>query len=195
MSDTNRARRARPGGRASGRFLLRLDPALHGALREAAARAGLSLNEYCARKLSAPGPEPGSPAGPALERASVVLAGDLIGVVAFGSWARGEARTGSDVDLLMVVGSTRRIVRELYRRWDGRPVEWAGRAVEPHFAHLPAAGSRPSGLWAEVAIDGVVLYDPGLTISRRLVELRRDILAGRVVRRRVQGQAYWVELA
>ena len=36
----------------SGRFVLRIDPGLHGALRKAARAAGVSLNEYCARKLA-----------------------------------------------------------------------------------------------------------------------------------------------
>ena len=38
----------------SGRFVLRIDPGLHGTLRKAARAAGVSLNEYCARKLATP---------------------------------------------------------------------------------------------------------------------------------------------
>ena len=40
---------------ASGRFVLRLPPALHSALQATARDAGLSLNEYCTRRLAAPG--------------------------------------------------------------------------------------------------------------------------------------------
>ena len=50
MSDT----KVRARG-LSGRFVLRVSPELHGILRSSAARAGLSLNGYCVRKLVAPG--------------------------------------------------------------------------------------------------------------------------------------------
>jgi hypothetical protein len=46
-----------------------------------------------------------------------------------------------------------------------------------------------------VAVDGIVLFDRGFTLSRRLSSLRRDIVAGRIVRREVHGQPYWVEAA
>jgi predicted HicB family RNase H-like nuclease len=36
----------------SGRFLLRIDPGLHAALRHAASASGQSLKEYCGRKLA-----------------------------------------------------------------------------------------------------------------------------------------------
>jgi hypothetical protein len=40
--------------RPSGRFVLRISPGLHAALRAAAAEVKMSLNDYCARKLAAP---------------------------------------------------------------------------------------------------------------------------------------------
>jgi hypothetical protein len=124
------------------------------------------------------------------------VAGDsLLGVVAFGSWARGEAGARSDVDLLVVVERRVEIGRRLYQRWDEAPVSWNGRRVEPHFVHLPERGAHLSGLWAEVATDGVVLFDRGLVVSRLLVAYRHEIMAGRLVRRTVHGQTYWVEAA
>ena len=48
---------------------------------------------------------------------------------------------------------------------------------------------------AEVAVDGVVLFDRGYELSRQLTRLRRDIVAGRIVCRRVHGQTYWVQAA
>jgi predicted nucleotidyltransferase len=177
---------------ASGRFLLRLEPGVHAALRAAAAGAGVSLNEYCARKLASPWVDPFSAAVPGVERAMEVMGQTLVGVVAFGSWARGDWVVESDVDVLIVVDAGTSVVRDLYRRWDERPVRWEGHAVEPHFARLPDPG-RPTGLWSEVAVEGVVLYDRAMIVTRRLVELRREILEGRMVRRRVQGQPYWVE--
>lgn len=198
MSDTTSSgRRDLP----SGRFVLRIDPTLHATLREAAARTDLSLNEYCARKLAGGGLGASGPGWRALERASAVLGDDLVGVAVYGSWARGEAADLSDVDVLIVVEGRRPITRDLYRLWDEKPVLWSapdsdpeeGRRVEPHFVHLPPVGEVPSGTWAEVALDGIVLFDPDLAVSRRLVGLRASILGGDLVRREIHGQPYWVE--
>ena len=85
--------------------------------------------------------------------------------------------------------------RSLYRRWDEEDLLWEGRPVEPLFVHLPAQGAVAVGLWAEVAIDGIVLFERGFTLSRRLIGIRRDIVAGRIVRRDSHGLPYWVEAA
>ena len=180
----------RPG--ASGRFLLRLDPGLHDALRRAAVDAGLSLNEYCARKLASPGVSEGAAAN-AVTRAAAVCGEHLRGVAVFGSWARGTAPASSDVDLLVVVAPALPVTRELYRAWDAAPVWWEGRPVEPHFVRLPPAHARPSGLWAEVAIDGIVLFDPDFELARRLAAFRRRVAEGRLRLGRAHGQAYWVD--
>lgn len=183
-----RARRSQ----ASGRFVLRLDPGLHAALRRAALEAGVSLNDYCTQKLAAPG-NPAAVAGATavVERAAALFGADLVAVVAYGSWARGEALATSDVDVLVVVEPSAPITRELYRRWDADPLTLDGRPVEPHFVHLPSPDDPPTGLWAEAAIDGIVLFERGMRVSARLAQTRRDIAAGRLVRRIVHGQPYW----
>jgi len=180
---------------ASGRFVLRIDPGLHAALRAAASEAGMSLNDYCASKLAAPLGNLTAFGGAvaAVRRAAARFGEDLVGVVAFGSWARGELAEGSDVDLLVVLEERVAITRSLYREWDAEPLRWTGRAVEPCFVHLPGERERVSGLWAEVALDGVVLFERGLRISSRLAALRRAIAAGRLVRRSAHGQGYWAE--
>lgn len=181
--------------RPSGRFVLRIDPVLHAALREAARRAGVSLNDYCARKLALPAIGVAVPAAAVVTRAASLLGDDLAGLVVFGSWARDELAEGSDVDVLVIVESRVPIRRGLYRAWDADPLTWDSRPVEPHFVRLPEAGARVSALWAEVAIDGLVLIDRDLSVSRRLAEIRRRIAAGEIVRRRAYGQPYWVEAA
>ncbi len=113
----------------------------------------------------------------------------------FGSWARGEAGDTSDVDVLAVLDRRVPLSRTLYRAWDARPAEWAGRPVEVHLAHLPDRDAAPSGFWAEVALDGGVLYERGRQVSQALGTVRRAIADGRLVRRTVQGQPYWSQVA
>jgi len=181
----------------SGRFLLRVDPGLHAALRAAAARMGLSLNDYCARKLATPGTSlvASGDAIAAVQRSASLVGAALVGVVAFGSWARAEIRDGSDVDLLVVVDDVVPLSRDLYRRWDEAPVSWEGLHVEPHFVHLPPSGGSVAGLWAEVAVEGVLLFVRDLELPRLLVGIRRAVAEGRVARRVAHGQPYWVEVA
>ena len=196
-SDTTgerRASRERRESRApSGRFVLRIDPGLHGHLREAARTADASLNEYCARKLASPGAWLDEEASSIVERAASVLGDALVGVVAFGSWVRGEHDSTSDFDVLLVSADALPISRDLYRRWDETPgLSWQGLGVEPHFVHLLPEGEVPSGLWAEVATDGVILFERGFEVSRRLAEVRRRIADGDIIRRVAEGHPYWV---
>ncbi len=177
----------------SGRFVLRIEPGLHGALRTAARAASMSLNEYCARKLASPGSGPDLEASALIERAARLLGESLVGVVAFGSRARGESGSASDFDVLVIAEERVPITRALYARWDGEPaLHWRGHEVEPHFVHLPPRAAVPSGTWAEVATDGVVLLERGWSVSERLADIRRMISSGRIARRVVHGQPYWV---
>ncbi len=179
--------------RPSGRFVLRIDPDLHETLREAAGAAGVSLNRYCARKLAAP-TESADPAAIAVVgRAASVLGDSLLGVVVFGSWARGQEAANSDLDVLFVVGEEVPIARGLYRSWDDGPVlQWDGHEVTPHFVHRPSESEEVSGLWAEVALDGLVLFERELAVSRYLADVRRRILGGELSFRVAGGQSYWV---
>lgn len=187
MSDTKRK------DLPSGRFVLRIEPELHAVLKEAAREAGLSLNDYCTRKLMVPGANVAGPGAEVVERVARRFGPSLLGVVVYGSWVRGEAADGSDVDVLVVVDATVEVVRGLYRSWDEEPLSWEGRPVEVHFVRLPGVSEPLSGLWAEAALDGVVLFERGLVVSRRLASMRRRLVAGDVSRRRVHGQPYWVE--
>lgn len=180
-----------PPREPSGRFLLRISSGLHGALRRAAEEANLSLNDYCSRKLAAP-VGVGGPGATVVARAAEQFGENLVGVLVFGSWARGETVEQSDVDLLVIVGADVPIVRSLYHAWDAAAPTWEGRRLEVHFVHLPDVGEGPSGLWAEAALDGLVLFDRDFELSRRLIEIRKQIAAGAVRRRRAHGQPYWV---
>ena len=166
------------------------------AMLEAAARAsGLSLNAYCVQRLTGTSPDGlvDDPAAAFVARAAAIVGDALVAVILHGSWARGDATPRSDVDLLVVVEP--RVVpnRQWYREWDAQPVTWQGRAVDPHFVNPPAEGAL-SGLWAETAVDGIVLFDRGRRVSAALARIRRAIASGRFVRRVVHGQPYWTEM-
>ena len=176
----------------AGRLLLRLPVALHRTLKRAAAGESISLNEYCVRRLTVGAGLAAQPSAAAVMVRAMAAGGDaLVGVIVYGSWARGEAGPASDIDLLVVLDAARPLTRILYRDWDADPVTWDGRPVDPHFVHLPEGGPA-SGVWGEAAIDGVILFESGLRLSAVLAQVRRDIVAGRLVRRIAHGQPYWV---
>ena len=165
---------------------------LHERLRGEASRRGLSLNALCVERL---GRETGPGAVRSEATASVETAvrqwhSDLIGVVLFGSTARGEAREWSDIDLLFAMDDCVPITRELYRRWDA--IAEANSRVSPHFAHPPADRSSPGSLWLEVSMDGIVLYERGGQVTRLLSGLRRLIATGKVECREAYGHRYWI---
>ena len=177
----------------SGRFNLRIAPELHASLRKAARAAETSLNDFCARKLASPGGLMDPAVGAVVDRAGSILGDSLMGVVAFGSWARGEEHAGSDLDVLLVAGEEVPISRGLYRNWDNGPgLHWDGHEVAPHFVHLPSGSEEVSGLWAEVALDGLVLFERDVAVSRHLADVRRRILRGELSYRVAGGQPYWV---
>ena len=182
--------------RKSGRFVLRMPSELHVSLHDAARASGLSLNAYCVAQLAAAGfgGSGDADAIAVVRRATEVAGGALTAVVLHGSWVRDEATSSSDVDFLIVVDSRLALTRALYRAWDAQPVTWRGRRVDPHFARPPVEGEF-SGLWAEVAVGGIVVFEKDWKLSAQLVRIRRAVAAGRLVRRVVHGQPYWTEAA
>lgn len=198
-SGTTRQNRRRGGIRApSGRFVLRIDPALHAALRRAAAASGSSLNEFCARKLAQPAGVVAEDEGlqAVVGRCGELFQQALVGVLVHGSWARGEEQDGSDVDVLVVVEESVSIDRDLYRRWDAYgSLAIEDHEVEVHFARLPSGEEEVTPLWAEIALDGIVVVERDRAVSRLLAKIRSRIASGRLVRRIVHGQPYWTEVA
>jgi len=182
---------------ATTRFLLRLPAAVHAAVKGDAEAAGLSINEYCVRRLR-------TPAAPLvlhddaqalIARAIDVLADQLVGLVLHGSFARGEARQTSDVDVLLVVDAAIPLTRSLYRTWDALPVTWDARPVDSHFVHLPADPMRAGSVWCEAATEGIVMLDRDGQVAAALRQVRRSIAAGRLVRKQVHGHPYWTKVA
>jgi predicted nucleotidyltransferase len=186
---------ARPRRQTSAvaRVLLRLPAELHETLARAAATAGLSFNEFCVRRLRAPAqPEDMSALRSlVIDRARSAFGDHLRGIVVMGSWARGDAATHSDIDVLIVIDAATPLTRDLYRVWDESPLMFEGRTIDAHFVHAPPPDAPVTGVWCEAAVDGLVWFDPDGRIARRLAHVRRSIATGRVVRATAHGQPYW----
>lgn len=186
---------SRPAVASQHRVLLRLPADLHRTLAAAASEAGVSFNEYCVRHLAGGGTGRGVDAGPTLAHARRVIGPNYVGAILHGSWARGEARDSSDIDVLVVVDRRVALSRALYATWDEAAPSQPDRNVDVHFVHPPAATLHPGAVWCEAALDGVVLDDPSGVITRALYDVRRSIAEGRVVRRSLHGQFYWTSAA
>ncbi len=181
---------------ASGKFAVRLPPGIHEALRVEAASTGISLNAVCRGVLEEYVSRKQSPISKAEEASPVVseirrlLGNTLVGVVLFGSVARGESREGSDIDLLIVLSQDQALGRKLYATWDER---FGVNQQSPHFVHIPGTAADAGSLWLETAVEGVILYDRDGSVSRFLGRIRRLIASGKLKRRSVYGHPYWVK--
>ena len=119
------------------------------------------------------------------------LGDHLVAVLLFGSRARGEADEASDWDLLVIAHNLpRRTFERHIRLKRSLPVAWRGQTAilaktpEEFEAHLPS-------LYLDIALDGIVLYDPNDYATRRLASLRKLIEERGLCRERVQDSLVW----
>lgn len=179
---------------------------LHRRLREHARQTGQSLNQLCIARLQVPEMSAASPvkAIPHDDPITPDLVAevirrwheDLIGLVLFGSTARGEATRDSDVDILLAMKPELKISRALYQQWEEFSQDHAsGQAadrISPHFVKLPGSFKEAGGLWYEVALDGIILWEQGHRVSRFLGSVRQAMGHGRIRRRILHGSPYWI---
>jgi hypothetical protein len=92
--------------------------------------------------------------------------------------------------VLVVVDRQLPLSRQLYRQWDA-PSPAEDEVLDVHFVHLPERPDQAGGVWCEVAIEGTVLADTTGAVGRAIVDVRRAIGEGRLVRKRAHGQPYW----
>ncbi len=118
------------------------------------------------------------------------LASAIVGMVLYGSWARGEATEASDIDILVVMESTFPIRRELYTVIDS--IEGLDPRISISIAHLPKEEKHPNGLWLEICRDGVILTDTHAQIAEAMDKIRQLVGSGKIIRHETHGQGYWV---
>jgi predicted nucleotidyltransferase len=180
----------------SGKFVIRVPPRLHASLKRRAREEGVSLNGLCldALKSFLGTGEQGAREGVSipLQQVRNLLGESLSGVILFGSTARGEGREGSDIDLMIVVGSELPLRRELYQRWDQGIDGASSSRLSPHFVHLPGREREAGSLWYEAAVDGIILFDREGRIARLLRTIRRSMAEGKLRRKSAYGHPYWI---
>lgn len=144
-----------------------------------------------AARFAGEGTPPLTPYAPVVKRARAMFGESLAGVVAFGSWMRGEATNRSDIDALVVLHPNVPIVRALYRDWDrDGEIEWGGVPLDVHFARLP---TRASAFWGELALDGTVAFERGGAVSEALASAKAEIAAGRLRCVQLHGGRCWID--
>jgi predicted nucleotidyltransferase len=121
---------------------------------------------------------------------------DLVGLVLFGSAARNEATAESDVDVLLVLAPGIRLTRGLYREWDllSDGFDADGKRISPQFVTLPEDVRATGGLWYEVALEGIVLWERDLSVSSLLRRIRETMARGELRRRMIHGSPYWIRI-
>lgn len=180
---------------SSGKFVFRTEPELHRQAKSTAKQEGISLNEYCNLRLAQPLISTRKipfEVGRAVQYAHDLCGAYFIGAVLYGSWIRDQIRDDSDIDLLVVVDEGFQFRRSLYSNWLSKNFEHKGHVISAQFAKLPDPNERVGGIWAEIAIEGLILEDPDFRISQCLAHIRRKIACGELIRKTLHGQPYWI---
>jgi len=99
----------------------------------------------------------------------------LLAVVLFGSRARGEGQETSDWDLLVIARDlpAKTLARHLLLK-NALPVDWRARVAILGKTPKEFEAALPS-LYLDIALDGILLYDPEGYAELRLSRLRRLI--------------------
>jgi len=178
-------------------LFLRIAPDLIAKLKKCAEKEEVSLNSYCTDVLQDVVSERTNVSlsyyESIVEEAKDFFKSDLRAVILFGSRARGNFTSESDIDLLFVVDSKVKIQRAIYTSFEkGRDLP---DELSIHIVNLPESCDALSGIWCEVALEGVVLFDSEMIISRFLSNVRELIVDGTYVGKYSHGHRYWTFLS
>ncbi len=116
----------------------------------------------------------------------------ICGIILFGSHVRGEGLKHSDIDLLIVLKDEVELTRELYSEWDRNFLKY--KDISPQFVKLPKDPLGAGGLWYEVALEGIVLWQSDNRILQFLWHLRQVIASRKVIRSFSYGHPYWIKI-
>src|SRR3989344_4069299 len=144
----------------SGKFVIRVPPALHHTLKKVAEREGTSLNQICLNYLTLKSKAPFIPSKEDFNWTQKVIDNFktqkivIDGIVAFGSVVRGEEKEGSDYDILIIISSPTELSPQLYHYWDENIAQNVPQSISPHFVVIPSDIKKLGSLWLEVALEG-----------------------------------------
>ena len=174
-------------------LFLRVETELNTKLKEKADNNAVSLNEYCVSILGDSlknGFEfEGREFSQIISKSKLLFQNNLLAVIVFGSRARGDFTSESDLDVLIVLDQSAEVTRKLYSIWDREKCKVTNLSV--HFSKLP--DNSLSGFWCEIALDGIVIFDKSLIVSQFIIELRTKILSGEYKAKYSHGHRYWIE--
>lgn len=119
------------------------------------------------------------------------LGDNLAAIVLFGSRARGEATEASDWDLFVLAHDLPSSPLQRHIQLTTLlPVQWRGRAAI--LARTPTEfESHLSSLMLDIALDGIVLYDPERYVTQRLAAVKRLITNRGLYREQVDRDFIW----
>jgi predicted nucleotidyltransferase len=172
--------------RPQARFLLRLNEITHQRLTRLAQQRGSSINQLCNELIENGLSQGGTQDSQLLQSIQQTYADDgLMGVILFGSQARGDATSQSDIDLLFIFEPNTPINRKLYQKWKND-------AYSVHCVSFPKDEARDSSFWFEIALDGKILWGAE-KLRPFLNEMKRKLSSGKYIRKLTHGQPYWIQ--
>ncbi|MBI4769477.1 MAG: nucleotidyltransferase domain-containing protein [Chloroflexi bacterium] len=128
----------------------------------------------------------------AVDCLQAALGNNLLGVILYGSHARGEPREGSDVDLFVIARNlparryerAARLHRLLREIEDAPSFSVLGKTPEEFERYFPS-------LYLDLGLDGVVLFDRDGYTAERLGRIRQIIAQAGLFREQDNGNMYW----
>lgn len=176
-------------------FVLRLDQALFHLLQRQAQKQEISINAHCVSLLREASLLNSRPHEALIKAGQKIFGQSLLGLILFGSVARGTANKSSDMDLLFVLEDFCPVDSGIYRKWDReiplKILQSVPHEISPHFVHLPKNLKSAGSLWLEVSLEGKVLWTRDQRLPKCLQSLRQLIAEGYYVKSFTYGVPYW----